>query len=267
MGEQQKFKALILAGNRVGIEPVAAHENIPHKCLADICGKPIIDWVVQALEASRSISSISVCVEDPSILNYTTIASAGVKSGNITLIPAGKSPVMSILAALDQSKDPFPFLITAADSAFVDEEILDQFCNEALSRKEDILVGVAREDAIRKAYPQAKRTYLKFADGGYSGCNLFALSSARANSAIEFWKEAEQFRKSPWRLAGLLGPTTLMGFLTRRWTFDQALSKVGTRVNVTARTIDIPFPRAAIDVDKVDDLLLAREIRERMLSD
>ena len=56
------------------------------------------------------------------------------------------------------------------------------------------MVSVSHAAAMR-------RTWLRFADGQWSGCNLFLLQSRRAQAAIATWSAVEADRKRPWRIA------------------------------------------------------------------
>ena len=78
--------------------------------------------------------------------------------------------------------------------------------------------------------------------------------------AAEFWRRAEQHRKSPWRLVGTFGPLTLLLFLARRLDLDAAFRRVSKVIGIEARAIQMPTAEAAVDVDKISDLELVNRI-------
>jgi hypothetical protein len=68
-------------------------------------------------------------------------------------------------------------------------------------------------------------------------------------------------RKRPWRLiAQILGPWTVLRYLFGFLTLEQALSSVSQKTGIHVQAIMLPFPQAGIDVDKVEDLMLAETI-------
>ena len=261
MSPEQTLSALILAGRREAADPVATAEGVSHKCLVQVAGKPIIEWVIDALEGANAAGRTSLCCDPKTDLGAANVVAQRLANGRLDLVAADSSPVRSVLKAANAMLSPFPLLIVSSDSALLDSKILRHFCDKALACEEDILIGVARETDITRDLPPTKRTYMRFADGGFSGCNLFMLRTPHALRAIAFWIDMERHRKTPWKLACHFGPTLLLSLLARRWTFAEALSRIGARLQVTARPIIIPFARAAVDVDKLEDLELVRRLR------
>ncbi|MDP3593887.1 MAG: hypothetical protein Q8R94_18635, partial [Phenylobacterium sp.] len=68
---------------------------------------------------------------------------------------------------------------------------------------------LAAEAAVRSAAPDTIRSFMKFRDGRYSGCNLFYLRGDAALAVIDLWRQVEAHRKQPWKIAALLGPGML----------------------------------------------------------
>ncbi len=261
MAPVRRFAALVLAGSRYKSDPVAQSEAVAHKCLASVGNRPIFDLIIEALEQSEYVDRIFVSLDTTSALANTDTIRRHKESGQVETIGAHSSPSGSVLTALDQIGQPYPLLVVTSDSGMLDTEILNYFCAEALENPIDLQIGLAREEDLKAAYPNSKRTYLRFADGGFSGCNLFALSSSRARKAVAFWRKAEKYRKTPWRLAGTLGPGDFLSIMLRRWSLQTTLSTLGDRLEVSVRPVILPFPRAAIDVDSVEDLALVRQFR------
>jgi hypothetical protein len=124
----------------------------------------------------------------------------------------------------------------------------------------DVAVLLAPEALVQAAAPQTQRTYLRFRDGRYSGCNLFLLRNPRSLRAVDLWRRVEAHRKQPWRIALMLGPITLAAYALGLLTLDDAVRAVGRRAGVTAAAVRTPFGLAAIDVDKPADLDLVRSL-------
>ena len=138
--------------------------------------------------------------------------------------------------------------------------ITDHFCRHARKSGCDVVIGIARHDMVRKAYPQTRRTATKFADGAYCGCNLFAFLTPRARTAADFWRQVEAQRKSPLRVIKVLGWTTVIRFLLGRLTLADALKRISSRLGFKAGAVILPFAEAAIDVDSIDDRELVEKI-------
>ena len=251
------FTALVLAGSRGPGDPIARHCGVEHKCLAPVRGAPMLAHVLQALAASSSIGRIFVSLADPTILPGLAPA------GRCSALVSGATPSTSVLQALDEMPDPLPLLITTADHPLLSAAMVDGFCAEARANGADLVAGLTDARVIRAAYPEARRTYLRFADAAYSGANMFALLTPEGRRAVAFWRRVEQERKRPWRLVRAFGLGPLLAYLLGRLTLDEAMGRASTVIGARVAAARLPFAEAAIDVDKPADLALVETILGR----
>ena len=255
--DHARFNALVLAGSRGPDDPIARHCGVDHKCLARVRGTPMLTRVLQTLSASSSIGRIFVSIADPALLQRL---SPPMGCGALT---SGATPSASVLQALNEVSDPLPLLITTADHPLLSPAMVDGFCAEARASGVDLMVGLTDAQLIRAAYPEASRTYLRFADAAYSGANLFALLTPGGRRAVAFWRRVEQERKRPWRLVRAFGLGPLLTYLRGRLTLDDAMRRASTVIGARIAAARLPFAEAAIDVDKPADLKLVETILSR----
>ena len=253
-------QALVLAASRPQ-DPVARHAGQSHKALVPVGGVPMLIRVLRVLRASRSIGGIAVCLEAGApVAGAEPELQALLAEGAVTLIDAASTPSRSVLAALGTL--PLPLLITTADHPLLSAAMIDHFC-AAVPVDADAAVAVVRASLLQRSYPNAIRTYYRFAGEGYSGCNLFLLQSPDALRVVELWTRLERHRKQPWRLIAEVGPIALLRFLLGRLDLEGAMHHLSTRVGAKVRAVEMPFAEAAIDVDKPADLELAEAILAR----
>ncbi len=253
--------ALVLAGSRGPDCPVAALGNVSHKALVPIAGIPMIERVVETLTASKRFERILISIEDPTLLEQISGLKPCTDSGVLSVISANTTPALSALdgfGELGAGRDGM-ILMTTADNCLLTPEILCYFL-DALTIGPDVTAAVARTDMVTAAYPEARRTRMRFRDGGQGGCNLFALQTENARHIINFWRKIEQNRKSPLTMLGQLGVGTALRYVLNRLTLAQALEKLGRRTRTQLATVDMPFAEAAIDVDSPEDFHLAEKI-------
>jgi GTP:adenosylcobinamide-phosphate guanylyltransferase len=250
-------QALVLAASRPQ-DPVARHAGQSHKALVRVAGVPMLVRVLRALQQSRSIGGVAVCVEaDAPLAGAAPELDRLLAGGAVTRIDAAASPSRSVLRALGTL--PLPLLITTADHPLLSAAMVDHFC-DAVPAEAAAAVAVVRASLLQHGYPDAIRTYYRFAGEGYSGCNLFLLQSPDALRVVEFWTRLEQHRKRPWRLIAEVGPLALLRFLLGRLDLAGAMRHLSARVGAEVRAVEMPFAEAAIDVDKPADLALVERI-------
>jgi GTP:adenosylcobinamide-phosphate guanylyltransferase len=242
------FDALILAGSRGQADPVALHAGVADKALVEIAGRTMLSRVVDALRAAGARRI------------YVSYSSEAVRARAEALgtipIKGAAGPSASTAAAF--ARTGAPLLVTTGDHALLRPEWVRAFLAEVPAA--DIVAMLAGRDVVERDAPPTKRTWLRFADGEWSGCNLFWLGTPRAEAAIRLWSEVEQDRKRPWRIVRRLGIFLMLRYLLGRLTLADALDALGRKAGVTARFVASPSGLAAIDVDKVEDLDLVRSL-------
>lgn len=124
----------------------------------------------------------------------------------------------------------------------------------------DVAIAMVGRKTMLAQFPDAKRTWLRFSDGAWSGANLFALMSLKSVFALDLWADAEEDRKKAWRLFLHFGLRLASRALTRTIGLHQALNIAGKRLGLEAKLVAMSDPVAAIDVDKLSDHVLAEKI-------
>lgn len=243
------FNALVLAGSRGGIDPLADYAGVADKAMIEIGGLTMLARVVGALRAAGAERIVVVVSSE--------IVRAGALALGVEAIDAAAGPSASAMAGFAMLGAPL--LVTTADHALLRPEWVTQFLDD-VPHDADVAVLLARRDVVELAVPDTKRTWLRFADGAWSGCNLFWLATPAAAAAIDLWQRVERDRKRPWRIVGRLGPRLLWRYLTGRLTLAAGLARVGALAGVEARMVTSRFGLAAVDVDKPADLDLVRRL-------
>jgi GTP:adenosylcobinamide-phosphate guanylyltransferase len=248
--------AVILAGSRPGSDAVAESENVSSKALIKIDGASMLEHVIDALEAA-GIGRIVV------MSDAGPVAQIAADRGVAVLAPA-QGPSDSALKALELLGAPL--LVTTVDHPLLRPQWIRQFLADAPTGA-DIVAMLARREDVEAAIPGSRRTWLRFSDGHWSGCNLFLVRTAGARGALKFWKQVEEDRKQPWRIARAIGPVTLVRYLVGRLSRAEAFTSLGRTMGSEVAAVTASSGLAALDVDTAADLRLVRSIIEGRLLD
>jgi GTP:adenosylcobinamide-phosphate guanylyltransferase len=248
-----KWTAVLLAGSRPAGDPLAKAVRVKHKALLPVAGAPMILRPLRALLASGQIGEILVVTQDPADLRP-----ALPNDERIRLRASGETIAATIADLIGSGVLNFPTLITTADHALLDPEIIAEFIAKAEGA--DLAIGVVERRPLLARLPATRRTWLHFRGGAYTGANLFGLGSEKALPAIERWRAVEQDRKKGWRVLAALGPALLLGAVLRLRTLDQSVAAVGRKLGMTIRAVVLSNPLAGVDVDKPEDHALVEAI-------
>lgn len=250
------WKTLVLAAGRGPDDPMARAYGVTHKCLVEVGGRPMLARVIETLLASPEIASIAISIEDAAIAR----TALGELYGKVTIVPSSATAPASVRAVLEQGA---PLFVTTADHPLLTTEMVAYFLAQATGANADLAVGLATAETILAAYPDARRTFIPLGRTRVSGCNLFALRTSRARSALDFWQNLEQMRKRPLKIIGAFGPLAIARFILGGFDHDSAFRAASKRLGLTARPVLMPFAEAAVDVDKPADKELAEAILAR----
>ncbi|WNO54069.1 NTP transferase domain-containing protein [Stakelama saccharophila] len=244
-----RFDAVILAGSRGPQDALAHHAGVSDKALISFEGRPMLAHVIAAV---RSAGAGRIAVSSNSAPVRALAQQCGAE-----VLDAAAGPSGSAAAALDHLGTPL--LVATADHPLLQREWITQFL-AACPAYADIAALLAERSVVEAAAPETRRTYLRFADGDWSGCNLFFCATPAARGAIDLWRSIEADRKRPWRIVRRLGPRMLLGYLTGRLALATAVRRLGALTGARAAIVASPFGEAAIDVDKPADIALVRDL-------
>lgn len=251
----------MLAGRRSGEDPLAEAAGAAHRALLDVGGEAMLLRVLRRLLARPGLVRVVVNIDAPELLPKEPGWDALAADGRVEILASRDSPSRSVLESLDAAGlDQGPVLVTTADHALLDDAMLDAFFAGAAERPADLHLGLVARRTIEARFPEAKRTYLRFRGEAFSGANLFLFGTPAARRAADFWQRVEQQRKHPWRLARAFGLANLALFVTRRLDVDAAMERASRVVGARIAAVPLPMAEAAVDVDKLEDLVLVREI-------
>jgi GTP:adenosylcobinamide-phosphate guanylyltransferase len=256
-GSTGHWTAILLAGQRPGERDFAHDLGYPAKALIEIGGEPMLGRVAKALLAAPSVGRILILAQQPQKLVIGKLGWLAAEP-RVRLAESQGGISNSILGVAGTETAPWPVLVVTADHALLAPAMVERFL--AAETGSDVAVAVVQRQVVEAAYPDTRRTWLKFSDGAYSGANLFALRNARARKALEIWASVEKDRKKAAKLLRYFGPLLALRALTRTISLNGALAKAGRRAGLNVQAVALPFAEAAIDVDKLEDLQLVERI-------
>jgi GTP:adenosylcobinamide-phosphate guanylyltransferase len=248
--------ALVLAGPRSGGDPLANAFDVPHKAVLPVAGRPMGEWVVDALRASPLIDRVLVAADWRSL------------GESVALMTPEKVLPVAALATIGDTIDavldavPPPLLITTVDNPLLTPAIVAEFLAK-VPMEADGAVAVARREVVVQAYPQAKRVYMRFRRARVTGCNLFLLATPRARSAIRVWTRMDAARTDPAAMIGALGVQSRLLWSLGLLTLDGAARRLSRRLRARLAVVEMAAPEAALDVDWPEDLRLAEMVLAR----
>ena len=257
---QDRYTALILAGDRGPDDPVAIAAGVKRKVLAEVAGQPMLAHVIDAVSASQAVGQILIVANQIEDIRGWALSSAYAERPNITYLEGAGSPVASVEKILRKAEARLPLLVVGADNPLMQSADIDAFLAAAdASEGTGILAALATESRFRKRFPTAPRTFIRLGQEAYSGCNMFAVKTPDIGSALRFWKKIEGERKKALRLVAAFGLWSLVRVLFGWMNLERAFGRVSEVLDVTVRPYLADNPFLAMDVDAPAHLVIVDE--------
>ncbi len=250
----QSVDAVVLTGgstSRRFAEAAGVPAQVGARALADIGGRPMVEWVLAALEAAPAIRRVAV-VGPPGFPRVQPAHSHVEMGGNLPT---------SIQAGIDALGPGDHVLLVTADLPFLTRDAVEDFVArglEAMRSGADCCYAAVRREVCERDFPEMRRTWLRTPSGCLTGGNLVLQRASAFPKQRQAIEEAYRRRKSPVYLVGLIGIRKLMKLLTGRLTLTDIEQGAGRLMGVSCRLLVSPYAEVGTDVDRPEDLLQAR---------
>jgi GTP:adenosylcobinamide-phosphate guanylyltransferase len=247
--------AIVIAGGIPGPdEPLYPFTQGAPKALLDVAGKPMAQWVLDALDGAQTIDQVVVIgLEENCGLHSQKVVTFTESAGSILLnIRAGVKKVLEINPSAGH------VTVVSADIPGIRSEHVDWVVRTAMQTDEDVYYNVITRQVMERRYPGSKRSYTRLKDVEVCGGDLNVVRTMTVTGNDELWERIIAARKNVFKQAALLGYDTLLLLLLRQITMESAIKRVTRRVNLTGRALLCPYAEIGMDVDKPHQLELMR---------
>lgn len=245
--------AVILAGGKISPEnQLWAVSNGEPKAMIEICGKPMIQWVTDALNKADSVEKIIIAGLDD--------LSGLISAKPLLSVPDHHGVLENLAAAtkliLKDSPDTEYFLAVSADIPLIKPEIIDAAIEGNRQSGVDVFYNVVERNVMEAAFPGVKRTYMRFRDGHFCGADMHVMSTNGIEKLIALG--FVQFRKRPFKLIKIVGFDCVLRMLLFPPNVSTAEKVINKRLGIEGRTVVCQTPEIAMDIDTPEHLEIVR---------
>ncbi|HEY47788.1 MAG TPA: NTP transferase domain-containing protein [Anaerolineae bacterium] len=247
--------AVILAGSVPSYEdPLYLYTQGQAKAMIDIAGKPMVQWVLDALGGANDVDYVLVIG-----LNSDCDLTC---DKPLHFIPDQGDLLQNAMAGLQYTRARNPnadhVLFTSSDIPTVTSEMIDWRIEQTQKHMQDIHFTVVERQTMETRFPDANRSYVKLKDYELCGGDLHFARPALVEED-EIWGRLIAARKNALKQASLLGFDLLLLLLLGRMTLKDAERRVSERLGVNGQACISPYAELAMDVDKPHQLEIVRQ--------
>lgn len=238
---------ILLAAQRTGVaNPLAQRAGVINKALAPICGRPLIEHVLEVLTTSPAIESIRIVLE-PEGQNAVDAVLEPFRARGIAieLVNSDANIVESVIAAT--KGEDRPFIITTADNVLLTHDGFEQARAKLLSC--DAIISLSTRERVLGVHPDAQRGFYHFRDAGYASCNLFGLNGQKSLRVAEVFREGGQFMSNKGRMVRAFGLWNIILVGLKLVTMRKGIERLGKRFGLHVEAVLFEDGALAVDVD------------------
>ena len=236
-------------------ERLYAYTRGEAKAMVDVAGKPMVQWVLDALSDAKTIENVIVTGLSPK-------SNLKCKKPLYYLSNQGKM-LDNLIAGINKSQELSPrnkhVLLVSSDIPALKGEMVDWLIKTCMETNDDIYYGVCPREVMEMRYPGSKRTYTKLKDMEICGADLNVVNVRMAGVHLDTWETLITNRKNPVAQAGVMGLDTLYLLLTRQATLQDFVERVSKKIGIKGRAIIWPYAEPCMDVDKPNQLEMMRK--------
>ena len=247
--------AVVLAGGVPKPEELLyAYTHGQPKALLPMAGKPMAQWVLDALSASPAVERIvMIGLPETEALHSPKITA---------FLPNEGSLLANILAGLRFVRQTNPqaeyTLLASSDIPALRPEMVDWVAAGALRLQAEVIYHVVTRETMEERFPDAKRTYLRLKDMEVCGADLNVVRTDIVDRDTTLASRVLAARKNPLRQAAFVGWKTLLMVALHRWTLEQTVAAVSARSGLHGVGVVSPYAEMAMDADKPHQVDLLR---------
>jgi GTP:adenosylcobinamide-phosphate guanylyltransferase len=254
------MNAIVTAGGEIHQkEPLYKVTGGGYKAMVEIAGKPMIQWVLDAIGKSKYIKRVFVA--------GLPIVTGLDCAHPLTLIPDNGDMLNNIRAGANEilktDPDATHAILITGDLPALRWEAIDWLVCQSQEMDKDLYYTVIEKNTMEEVFPKSRHTYVRLKDVEICGGDMHCFRLSVATEESPLWNRLVAWRKSPLRQASLLGYDTMFFLMLRQLTLEGAEATVCKRLGVEGKALLSPYAELGMDMDKPQHLEILREYFSR----
>jgi len=224
--------AIVIAGGIPKPEdPLYEFTQGQPKALLDIAGKPMIQWVLDAISGAETVDRVVlISLSDEAGLEC---------SKPITYLPDQGGLLENVRGGIEKTVEINPqakqVLTVSSDIPTIKSGMIDWMVKDNSETDLDLYYTVIPREVMEERFPESKRSYTLLKDAELCGGDLNMIRSSTVHANVDLWDSIIAARKNVFKQAALLGYGNLLLLLSRQLTLAGAVKRVMKKMDKKGR--------------------------------
>lgn len=247
------MNALILAGGVIKRnDPLWSECNGNPKSFIIINGKPMIQWIINALNGAELVESIHIIgiPESDKLLSEKKLFYYPEQGGILENLLFGAEMIMK------NNSDSDYFLTVSADIPLINPEIVDIVIRNANLQDVDIFYNIVEKSNMLKTFPNVRRTYMRLNEGLFCGGDMHVVNARYLIGSVA--NKFVMYRKNPLKLIFVVGLVPLLRMIIKPYSLIDAEKVIYKRTGIRSKPTICEYAEIGMDIDTPEQLAIAR---------
>lgn len=241
--------AVILAGgDGEVIDPSARFKG-----LVPVAGKPMVEWVVDAMLAAETVAEVAVVA--PTAEDLGPWADKPHK-----LVVSDGSFIENVIAGVNAFRANRPVLIVTGDLPALSPQAIDDYVTRSLEAGAEVSYPLVSEEDMVAQFPGSKRTFVRVNHGNVTGGNMMLMAPSLAERNRVIGQRLFDTRKSPVQMARVIGLPFIVKLVTGRLMVADVERKMEQMLGGKCAAIYTSYASIGADIDKPIDVIVTERV-------
>ena len=216
------------------------------KVLINIAGKTILQWVLDAINQSKSINHIVIVgMSDVAGINsMLPVTFVEAQDNLLKNIEAGINKILEI----DRSAKEV--MLISGDLPGINGAMIDWLAGVIENNGHQFYYPIIERSLMKKSFPGAERTYVRMKEGEFCGGDLMGIHTSMLKKNDLRGRKLVESRKNPLKQAMILGLDMCVRLAAGRLSLDRDVPIICKRLGINGKAIISPYAEIAMDIDK-----------------
>jgi molybdopterin-guanine dinucleotide biosynthesis protein A len=253
--EEPMINCVVLAGGVPQAEDLLyEYTQGQPKALIELVGKPMVQWVLDALDQTPSVSRIIVVGLGPD---------SGLQAAKLVDYVPGQGSMLEnaitgVEKALALNPDAEQILLCSSDIPLLTADMVESLIDQCSDPAVDLYHSVVSRAHMESRFPESRRSYAHLLDGDFAAGDIHIIAPRVIYKNRDLWTALTSNRKNVLKQALNLGPGFLLKYMRGRLSLNELERKVLEKFDLNARAVPVDTPEIGMDADKPFQLEICR---------
>lgn len=249
------FDALVLAGGGKP-EPLVEQEGVSNKAFIMIGGRPLLAYILAALQEASSIDRIIVVGPENNLKMLQQ------DKDPFKILPEKDSMLDNVASGFEAVDRNRLCLVVSGDIPLLNAAVVEEFIQLCAPHDHDFYYPILSRETCLRHFPETERTYVRLKEGYVTGGNIGLINPDWFFNNRDRLELFISYRKKPLKLLRILPLNLIIKYLFKTLSLADLERSLSRLLHFRARAVPCECVEIGVDVDKISDLeLVKRELQ------